>query len=192
MSKTYNIDFIYSQDVSEYGYFGIGTSHPQKLLDVKGDINYSGNLYNNETQVPTWNRTSNMMYFNTGNVGIGTNDPCYNLDVSGSIQAESYITSSDKRFKTNIEDENLGLQYINSLKPKIYNYIDKSGDYHGFIAQDILQTDNYDIIDTDINGYYNLELQDLISPIVKSLQELKKENDYLESRLKTLLSTKVH
>jgi len=51
----------------------------------------------------------------------------------------SITTVSDKNFKKNIQDENLGLDFINSLNPRKYQVINgKSGRYHhGLIAQEV-------------------------------------------------------
>ena len=39
----------------------------------------------------------------TGEVGIGTSTPGYKLDVAGVCHASSFPTSSDSRFKENVE-----------------------------------------------------------------------------------------
>jgi hypothetical protein len=71
------------------GNVGIGTTVPNYTLDVNGDINYTGDLYQNgvlfsgASQWITTNITE--IYYNLGDVGIGTTDPNYRLDVNGDI-----------------------------------------------------------------------------------------------------------
>jgi hypothetical protein len=75
------------------GNIGIGTTVAKKTLDVQGDINFAGNLYqNNSLYVSsqwTSNLTSNALYY-LGSVGIGTTLPFQTLH----IQGQSYFTSN--------------------------------------------------------------------------------------------------
>jgi len=60
------------------GNVGIGVPTPQKKLDVNGDINFSGNIYQNNQLVNLsgfWASNVNNIFYNNGNVGIGTNNP---------------------------------------------------------------------------------------------------------------------
>lgn len=70
---------------------GIGTSDPAYTLDVNGDLNFNGALYNNGNLYISsqWTGTTgNTLYYGTSGsvtVGIGTTDPGYTLDVNGDI-----------------------------------------------------------------------------------------------------------
>jgi lysophospholipase L1-like esterase len=74
------------------GNLGIGTTSPSQALSVAGNINYTGNLYQNGTLVSTggssqWTTASNSaIFFNAGNVGIGTSTPTQSLSVAGNLQ----------------------------------------------------------------------------------------------------------
>jgi len=78
------------------GRFGIGTSTPQNELNVIGDINATGLIYGNGSQLTgisagLWSENAADIYYNDGNVGIGTTTPQNTLNVVGDIN----VTSSE-------------------------------------------------------------------------------------------------
>jgi hypothetical protein len=157
---------------------GIGTNITPKTFNVGGDINYSGNLYNSNNELislDSWNINNTNYYYNNGYIGINKTIPNYLLDVNGDIRATNYLTISDSRLKENILNEELGLDFINNLQPKKFQYRHcacsrtTANIIHGLIAQEL---NNNDFIETDINGYYSIKTTDLIAPIVKAIQEL--------------------
>jgi len=69
---------------SSLSYFGTG-------IDISGNINLTGNLYINDTEIelsPTWNKVGSNATFTTGFVGIGTTAPQNSLDVAGIIRCQ--------------------------------------------------------------------------------------------------------
>jgi hypothetical protein len=71
------------------GNVGIGISSPGFSLDVDGDINFTGNLYEGGSlfvNTPWTIETSpDALNYTAGNVGIGTTTAAYTLDVDGDI-----------------------------------------------------------------------------------------------------------
>jgi len=67
---------------------GIGSTNPQYLLDVNGDINFNGLLYqNNQPFIASrWSAGLGNDIYRMSQVGIGTTNPEYNLDVLGDVR----------------------------------------------------------------------------------------------------------
>jgi fibronectin-binding autotransporter adhesin len=82
------------------GNVGVGKTNPTFPLDVSGNINFSGALYQNGSQYISsqWTTNGTGLYYTVGGVGIGTTNPIKNLDVSGN---NATIRIADYRNTTN-------------------------------------------------------------------------------------------
>lgn len=73
---------------------GIGTATPQYSLDVLGDFNFSGDIYQGGTQIKgtpwTIETSPDALSYTSGNVGIGAANPGATLEVTGN----AYISSN--------------------------------------------------------------------------------------------------
>ena len=96
----------------------------------------------------------------------------------------AWTVTSDRRWKTDIQESNIGLDFISKLKPVSYvrnNDESKKREY-GFIAQDLEELLNTSgssdngIVSIDSNGMYGVRYNDLISPLTKAVQELNTLN----------------
>jgi hypothetical protein len=72
-------------------------------LYVVGDINYTGNLYQNGSLFTgggsaVWSNSGNTIYYTTGNVGIGTNNPLQLIHIEG----DSYLNGTVSTNNNNI------------------------------------------------------------------------------------------
>ena len=116
--------------------------------------------------------------------------------------------TSDKRWKSDIQSSELGLNFISKLRPVQYYRTNDEGKKteYGFIAQELEEAlnnagaTNNGIISKDDAGMYGVRYNDLISPMVKATQELNSkvasqqqtieaqqaENEALRSRLDKL------
>jgi hypothetical protein len=165
--------------------------------------------------------TNNAAIFSGGRVGIGTTSPQTTLQVAGVIApatnnlytlgSASYrftevyatngvINTSDRREKKDINESNLGLSFINSLRPVSYRWnteVDKDIHY-GLIAQETeaaliqagesLKTSMKTSIVTydEKTDRYGVRYSELISPLIKSVQEVYQKLIKLEEKNKEI------
>ena len=134
----------------------------------------------------------------------------------GTIYSTSSSNStSDRTLKNTIQTSDLGLDFINQLKPVSYKFNEPLGTsgrtHYGLISQDIEELlpnigktamdfagfckdknsrvetiDDADQIIEEEGETYSLRYEEFISPLIKAVQELSAKNDALEARIKTL------
>lgn len=110
----------------------------------------------------------------------------------------AWTVTSDLRLKSNVTNSNLGLNFINKLRPVSYfrTNDDKQKTEYGFIAQEVNEilkqegTENTGMISVDDEGMYSLRYNDFIAPMVKAIQELKAENEMLKNEIGSLKEVK--
>ena len=105
---------------------------------------------------------------------------------------DAVSTLSDRRLKSNIEISDLGLSFIDSLKPVKYNMNDDTTHY-GLIAQEVSQSlsefsvhsfGGYD----DDGSYLSLRYSEFISPMIKAIQDQQQIIKTLQNRIEILES----
>lgn len=97
----------------------------------------------------------------------------------------AWTVTSDRRWKSDVLESDLGLEFIAKLNPVSYSrkHDEKRRAEYGFIAQEIETTlkeagvENAGMLTIDDRGRYELRYNDLLAPMVKAIQELKKENE---------------
>ena len=141
---------------------------------------------NNNTMIgnnaqPTSGGVSNQIRIGDGNI------------TSAHIQV-AWTISSDLRWKSDIKNTNLGLDFINKLRPVSY-YRDKDESKkteYGFIAQEIEEALNNSgafnngIITKNDKGMYGVRYNDFISIMVKAIQEQHQQIENLKNEIETL------
>ena len=139
-----------------------------------------------------------------------TVDNVPSLGLSSRRFADAYITNgvttgSDERDKTNIADLDLGLEFVDSLRPVSWTWNDRSGyvgtrKHMGFVAQEIaatlgddssdrgvwIHTESTEETDEEGNTVTTLDRQglrysELMAPMVKAIQELSTRVTALEA-----------
>ena len=109
------------------------------------------------------------------------------------------IQTSDRNEKNTIKETDLGLDFINKLKPVSYIWNNKTRTHYGLIAQDVqevlkdISKDTKDFagfIKADVSEEkdntkhsYGLRYNEFISPMIKAIQELKAEIETLKAQI---------
>jgi len=141
------------------------------------------------------------------NVTIGTlSGKIYNAFTSNA----TWTQTSDGRLKTNVQDDSLGLSFINRLRPVKFNWkpsneVDPSlpqynetnlrntsAVIHGLIAQEVKAALDAEGVSTfagwDVgsDGVQAISREMFISPLIKAIQELTAQVETLKSEIATL------
>jgi len=126
----------------------------------------------------------------------GGNGPVY-----AGNNSSNFSTTSDRRIKKNIEDNNTGLDAISQVRVCSFEYrtadeidelpasaaIDKQGVQLGVIAQEI-QEILPDMIREESTGCLSVDPENMTWYLVNAVKELSAKNDALEARIATLES----
>ncbi len=106
------------------------------------------------------------------------------------MYADASINSSDRRLKENISDSDLGLAFVNALRPVSYNLKNKKNSAklkYGIIAQEVQEvlkeSGNEDFAGiTDKGEYLGADYVQFIAPLIKAVQELSAKVEELENK----------
>lgn len=147
------------------------------------------------------------LQFHTMNVGVGYAQERFRIAQNGDLEAtDTTIGSlSDERIKKNITDFTGGLDLVKSLQPRTFEFKDesglrKSGVHRGFIAQEVLEADDYWIYERDANDkndaeyeytkdtekVYVSKLNDKDAMYVSAIKELQAQIEALQAEINTL------
>jgi len=131
--------------------------------------------------------SSNLLQDNNGLMGYGTTLAPYNFYIDGTLAVKDTITElSTRAIKTNIVELGDELSKIKQLIPVEFDYIDTNRHSIGFIAEEFVNT-YPDLVANDENGEpHSIAYSNLVSPIVKAIQQLSKKLDELENRIEML------
>jgi endosialidase-like protein/trimeric autotransporter adhesin len=153
---------------------GINHSNPQAMLDIEQPNQGPGNgVLLNLAGIGHWetgvdNVADYNFYFN--NVL-----KAYILDTDG-----SYMSTSDRRLKTNIQRMKPVLSRVRLLEPSTYQFIANSTDSPlsiGFIAQDV--NGLFPEVVSSKNGYLGINYSGFAVIAIQAIKELADENDVL-------------
>jgi len=101
----------------------------------------------------------------------------------------SWTSASDERLKNSIEDFDVGLDVLDKIRPRKFNYNATGNEnincsncqkHVGIIAQEMINV-YPKCIKTGEDGYYQYDSNDIIYILINSVKELKKEIENLKS-----------
>ena len=127
----------------------------------------------------------------------GTNIGQSSLRWTNIFASNAPINTSDRNEKNTIQDCDLGLSFIEKLKPVSYKWNNEEAGTktnYGLIAQDLLEVieeegkplDDFGPIHKEEGSYYGLSYPKLISPLIKAVQELSAEVNTLKTKVAEL------
>lgn len=183
---------------------GVGSSTMYNLTTGEQNVGVGGNT--NAEVIEGDNNVSigyaagpNRDYSNTTSIGANAHANGNNEVQLGSAESTVYAHKelqirSDRRDKKEIRDTELGLDFINQVRPVDYKYNNSSSDrfHHGFIAQELEALEDYEFGGVTNPKYtggddvYSVGYSEMIAPLIKAVQELSKENQTLTHRIEKL------
>ncbi len=129
-------------------------------------------------------------------------DDTYNMGTSSLRWIKLYAASgsigtSDRNEKNTIVESDLGLSFINKLKPVSYKWNSTNIDtatHYGLIAQDIEEAiksegktlQDFGAVEKPANASMGLNYSEFISPLIKAVQELSAEVETLKTKVTAL------
>jgi hypothetical protein len=171
-------------------------------------------LFNNTIGIGNIAIGNQALRTNTGgnyNVGIGWGQNASSATVSNEVNigngsvvarfqgaASAWSFVSDVRDKTNIQPLEIGIDFVNQLKPRKFEWnireceVDKGKPAIGFIAQELLdcvESNNVqytNLVDTNDKDKYTVAQTNLIPVLVKAIQELSTQLSEVKNQLITL------
>ena len=172
------------------------TNSETGVLFGNGDDTVRGGmLYNSANNLDglslrTGNNNTRLMIASNGFVGIGTLAPTSLLHVAGTVQATSYITTSDRSAKENIRpvEPSAILEKVAALPISTWRFrADPNGTHIGPMAQDFHAAFGFGNTDT---GITTVDADGVALAAIQALARendgLKKENEALRERMEAI------
>jgi len=206
-----------------FGYqagFGVTTGYDNLLLgDGAGYVSTALTTGTGNICIGTSTRTSSATATNQINIGYGVTGQANANVTLGSFSGKIYnaytvnatwTQTSDARLKTSVQDDSLGLSFINRLRTVKFNWkpsneIDQTLPYyneinqrdtetviHGLIAQEVKAALDAEGVttfagwDEGSDGIQAISREMFVSPLIKAIQELSAQVETLKSEIATL------
>lgn len=104
---------------------------------------------------------------------------------TGQLNSTIFNSTSDERLKENIEPITSGLNIIESLSGKTFNFKGSGTKSSGFIAQEIRKVIPQ-VVSSQENGYLSVNYDAVIPYLVEAVKELSRENKELRAEISAL------
>ena len=102
---------------------------------------------------------------------------------TNSITAANFITTSDRRLKSDIKQIENPFEILDSIKS--YEYVKDGKKDAGFIAQEVQETIPYAVFENE-EGMLTMSDRPLLAYLYAAVMELKEENKQLKKELKNI------
>ena len=175
----------------------------EKLYDVSGVLERVNVSFTSVTTLATTVSQLNASVTTLNNVSLNLNQLSNRIDTQNTVKlvckdiscnqifCTQVFTTSDLNKKTNIVSCDLGIDFLDTLRPVSFTYTDNPDKvFYGFVAQEVKEAleqgdkrpERYGLWTEEQETQY-LSLQELISPMVKSLQEVHARLRQVEAQL---------
>ena len=168
---------------------GAGIADTKMLMISKGTTSSTFSLVIKQS-----NASTNLFYVRDDgafNTGLAASSP-YNLTVatSANVFVDSggflYRATSSLKYKNNVQDYNKGLNEVMQLRPVTYeskSEIEKGATFAGLIAEEVHDLGLTEFVQYAEDGTPDaLSYSNMVSLLVKAIQELKAEIDILKTK----------
>lgn len=123
--------------------------------------------------------------YNDGGIFAGTNDFVWDntnkiLTVNGDVVANTYNTTSDATLKTNVEQIDNPLNYLNKIEGYSYNLLGNKERTYGVMAQEVEQIDGLENIVKKVGDRKIVDYQQFVPLLIESVKELSQEVNELK------------
>jgi len=174
---------------------GAGGVYILNAATFSGNINSNSQITQNGGGVIALYNETNSVYWYMRVLSTYSNN--FRFNYNGTDKAEInnstgvYTSLSDINKKKDFEYSNIGLNAVMGLKPTFYRMKDDESEGEkelGFIAQEVKEFIPQAYVESgeDKEKFIGLNYNAIVATLVKSVQELKSENDNLKSRLEVL------
>jgi len=170
---------------------GVGTLALSRAETALGSYNSS---YTPQGSTHKWDPTDRLLVIGngTGSSTASRSDALVmlkngNTTVSGNWSGPAFVTTSDRKVKTNIKKLSLPQNLLENLKPKQYTLLtENTGRLHfGLLSDDVASLLPH-LIYTDIHGRQGINYIELIPLLIEQLQQQQKQIKSLEAKLKRI------
>ena len=122
-----------------------------------------------------------------GNLGIGTPSPVETLHVDGNALADTHLTPSSRRWKTNINPIEGALSKVQQLRGVSYDWkVDGRHDI-GLIAEEVgAVVPEVVVSEEDGEDATSLDYSRLVPLLIEAIKEQEESNQELRARLEAL------
>lgn len=129
--------------------------------------------------------TDSIIIESSGKIGIGGTPTAEVLEVTGNVKATAFISTSDRRLKTDIETIG-GLDKVKQLRGVRFNWKSNGKPEIGLIAQEVEEVFPDLVVTDPTTGYKAVKYSSLVAPLIESTKDLARRCEMSEKQLQSL------